>query len=120
MKMKRIALLSIVLFLFACTAHLGNIPWHLDIPNWSSHQKANFFINTWMAEKYTYDSMNAMENKPEELISVLKAKREILEKSRIPIRTYASIINSGGFPDANSEQEIIDFIRQLQMQYIYK
>jgi len=120
MRTKRIALLSVVLFLFACTANLGNIPWHLDIQNWSSHQKANFFMKTWMAEKNTYDSMNAMENKPEELVPVLKAKYEILEKSRVPIRTYVSIVNSGSLPDTNSEQEIINFLRQLQMQYIYQ
>jgi len=118
---KKIFISVAVLFLLAgCgTLNLGSTPWHLDIKNWSSHQRANFFMATWMAELDSYNSTNAIENKPVELINMLKAKRDILEKSRVPIRTYVGMVSSGSAPDAAMEQEIINFLRQLQMQYIY-
>ena len=120
MKTKRTVLLVIMaIFLISCTANMGNVPWNVSIKDWSPHQKANFFMKTWLAEKETYDSMNAMKDKPENLIKVLKVQRDVLENSRIPIRTYAKVINSGGTPDATMEQEIIKWIRQLQQQYIY-
>jgi hypothetical protein len=119
MKTKRFVLLGIIVLFVACTANLGNVPWHLDIQNWSMYQKANFFMNTWMAEKNSYDTMNDMDNKPDDLIKVLEAKRKILEDSRVPIRLYVHIVKAGNTPDINSEQEIIDFLRQLQMQYLY-
>lgn len=121
-KIKRVWLLVFVLlFICSCgTMNFGNTPWTLDIQNWSSHQKANFFMKTWMVEKNTYDSINAMENKPEELVDVLKSKRKVLENSRIPIRLYADIVAGGGTPSQESEQAIINWLRELQTQMIYK
>jgi len=108
-----------VLFMACGTLNIGNVPWHLDIQNWSVHQRANFFMATWLAEKHSFDTLNAMENKPENLIKVLKVKREILEQSRVPIRMYVQIVNSGNIPGTESEQEIINWLRQLQQQIIY-
>lgn len=120
MKQRLNVLLMACLLLVGCgTLNLGNMPWHLDIQNWSSHQKANFFMDTWMSEKASYDSLNAMDNKPDDLIKVLEAKRKILEESRLPIRVYAQIVNAGDTPDPGSEQDIIGWLRQLQQQIIY-
>jgi len=115
--MKRFSL--IVVFLFIGCAMLGTQPWHLDIQNWEPKQKANFFMNAWLAEKSSYDSLNAMENKPESLIKVLQAKRDVLEKSRIPTRAYVKSINAGGAVDPVIEQEIIQWLIQLQQMIIY-
>jgi hypothetical protein len=108
-----------VVFMACGTLNIGNVPWQLDIQNWSVHQRANFFMTTWLAEKHSYDTLNAMEDKSEDLIKVLKAKREILEQSRVPIRMYVQIVNSGVLPGPESEQEIINWLRQLQQQIIY-
>jgi len=72
-----------------------------------------------LSEKQTYDIMNAIENKPDDLVKALESKYQILEKSRVPIRMYASIVNSGGVPNAEDEQQIIDWLRQLQIQLVY-
>ena len=110
---RRVILASIlVLFIVGCgTLNFGNTPWYLDIQNWSSYQRANFFMTTWIAELDSYNSMNAIQDKPEELVSVLKVKREILEKSRVPIRTYVGLVDSGSVPSNEMEQEIINFLR---------
>lgn len=92
---------------------------NISIASWSSHQKANFFMTTWQSEKRAYDQMNALPNKPEDLIKVLESKYKILENSRVPIRTYITIVNNGGTPDISVEQQIIDWIRELQIQYVY-
>jgi len=111
--------LFILMFITACTANMGNVPWYVGIKDWSPEQKANFFMKTWMAEKDTYDSQNAIEGKSPELIKTLKIKREVLEQSRLPIRSYVSVVASGSVPDTLMEQEIIKWLRQLQMQYTY-
>ena len=92
------------------------ISWHLDIQNWTSHQKANFFMETWMAENAGYKAMNTIPNKSEALIKLLKAKQKVIELARLPIRTYASIVNSGGVIDTTTEQQITGWLRQLQLQ----
>ena len=119
-KMRVIIPIIFLLVVGCSTLNIGQVPWALDIQNWSSYQKANFFMNTWMAEKRNYDSLNAIENKPSDLIDVLKTKREIIEKSRVPIRWYVEAVNRGETPNQQSEQEIIDWLRQLQQQVIYR
>ena len=115
-----VMLVMLCMFLLACVKPLtignpGQI-WYLDIQNWTSHQKANFFMDTWMAENANYKAMNAIPNKSKALVDLLKVKREVLENSRIPIRTYASMVNSGGVLDTETERQIIGWIRQLQLQ----
>lgn len=90
--------------------------WHQEIADWTPYQKANFFMETWQAEHATYRAQNAIEEKSPELVRLLKVKREVLERSRIPIRIYAGIVDAGGIPDAELEQEVIGWIRELQMQ----
>ena len=120
MKTNRLIILAFVLFMaIACTANLGNIPWYEDIKTWSPHQKADFFMNIWLAEKESYDRMNAITNKPDSLIKSLQAKYRVLEDSRIPIRTYSTMVKSGAFPTGETTQEIINFIEQLQINYVY-
>jgi len=58
-------------------------------------------------------------DKPTDLMEVLQVKYQILEKSRIPVRTYANIVKTGGVPDQNSEDEIVKWLRQLQLQLVY-
>ena len=106
-----IPLAIIMLLLVSCSA---------TVSNWTPHQKANFFMKSWRAEKASYDIMNQMENKPPELISNLKVKQSILEKSRIPIRSYATIVKEGGSINPSSEDEILGWLRQLQVQLVYK
>lgn len=119
--LKRNALIVFILIFVGCaTWNFGNTPWTLDIQNWSSHQKANFFMKTWMAEKKNYDSMNTIKNKPDDLIDVLKAKRKVLESSRIPINLYSDLVAAGGTPSQESEQAIINWLRELQTQIVYK
>lgn len=110
----------VLLFIGCGTMNVGQVPWTLDIQNWSQHQKANFFMNTWMAEKANFDSMNTIEDKSDDLVKVLKAKREILESLRVPIRIYSGVVEGGGIPSTESEQVIINLLRQLQQQIIYK
>ena len=117
-KHKLIPIILMLLFI-GCTANLGNVPWQLDIKNWSPEKRANFFLKSWLAEKANYDALNALEKKSPALLKVLETKREILEQSRKPIRAYSTIVKSGGMPDAATEQAIIDWLRSLQNQYIY-
>lgn len=77
-------------------------------------------MKMWESQKITYDMMDEMTNKPPELMEVLQVKYQILEKSRIPVRTYANIVETGGIPDANSEDEIVKWLRQLQLQLVYR
>ena len=119
LKRNSIIVMIVLLFIGCATMNVGQVPWTLDIQNWSSHQKANFFMTTWMAEKYSFDSMNAMEDKPDDLLKVLEEKRKILEGLRIPIRVYVQIVNAGNLPTQDSEQEIIVLLKQLQTNYIY-
>jgi len=103
-------------------SHFGspeNGPWYLNIQKWAPKQKADFFMGTWMAEKENYDILNAIENKPEDLIKVLKVKYQILENSRIPVKVYADIVNAGDIPNQTDEQEIINWLRSLQVQLVY-
>lgn len=120
MKYKNKFLVVVLLILFlGCTANLGNVPWHLDVKNWTPHQKANFFMKSWLAERASYDALNEIQNKSPELIRVLKAKQNVLESSRIPIRMYSNIVSSGGTPDLTMEEDIIKWLRELQTQYLY-
>jgi len=114
---KRIGIVICMLFVMSCGLFGGSK--NLHIGDWNSYQKANFFMTTWMSEKSAYDAMNALENKPDNLIKVLEAKQKVLEGSRIPIRTYVTLVNQGGIPDAGVEQQIIDWLRQLQLEYVY-
>ena len=77
-------------------------------------------MSMWMSEKQSYDMLNAIENKPEDLIKTLEVKYQILEKSRVPMRMYATMVNAGGIPTPESEQELIDWLRQLQIQMMYQ
>jgi len=122
---RRLKLLSVLLaiaFLFtACgTMNLGNVPWDVSIQDWQPKQKADFMMSMWMSEKQSYDMLNAIENKPEDLIKTLEVKYQILEKSRVPMRMYATMVNAGGIPTPESEQELIDWLRQLQIQMMYQ
>lgn len=116
---RRSLLVIFLLFFIIGCGGLASVSWDSDIHNWVPEKRANFFMKTWLAEKANYDAMNAIENKSEALIKTLKVKRDILEKSRLPIRTYVSLVQAGGSPDADSEQLIIDLLRQMQRQYIY-
>jgi len=118
-RFRYISLIIVLLFIGCATMNVGQVSWTLDIQNWSSHQKANFFMTTWMAEKYSFDSMNAMEDKPDDLLKVLEEKRKILEGLRVPVRVYVQIVNAGNLPSQDSEQEIIVLLKQLQTNYIY-
>lgn len=90
------------------------VAWYNDIQNWTPYQKSNFLMESYLAEKKAYDLQNAIEKKSPELIAMLKVKREVLEQARIPTRLYVSLVKAGGSPDADVEQQIIDWIRQLQ------
>ena len=69
---RRYAAIVLLLFAFvACTANLGNVPLDLDVQNWIPEKRANFFMKTWMSEKATYDNMNAIEDKPENIDHLL-------------------------------------------------
>ncbi|HUU53247.1 MAG TPA: hypothetical protein VMW44_01235 [Candidatus Bathyarchaeia archaeon] len=118
MRQNRFKLIGIVLavfFMISCTANIGQVPF----AKWTSYQKANFFMKTWLAEKASYDIINQMENKPPELVSSLKTKYKVLEESRLPIRSYVTLVNGGG-TDSNAEDEILAWLRQLQMQLVYR
>jgi hypothetical protein len=91
-------------------------PWYMDIQSWTPYQKANFFNDTWQAEKANYDAANAIPNKSEALKRMLETKQQILEVSRVPIRTYATSVKAGGAPDPAVEMQIITWLRQLQAQ----
>jgi len=122
--MRKFKFIGIILALFllagCATMNVGEVPWTVAISDWQPKQRADFLMSMWMSEKATYDMQNAIENKPEELVKTLEIKYNILEKSRVPMRMYASIVNSGGVPDQASEQQIIDWLRQLQIQLIYQ
>lgn len=116
MRKFNLLIIPIVLAIISCgTLNIGNVPFQ----SWTPYQKANFFMQTWTAEKTTYDKMNAMENKPDDLVEVLKVKQKVLEQSRIPIRIYVSMVSQGEIPDQESEQAIVDWLRTLQYEYIY-
>ena len=117
-RMSKILILFLAFFLVGCTATMKNIPWNESIGSWTPEQKANFFMETWTAEHQAYKASNAIPDKSDDLIAALKSKREILETSRIPVRTYVSIVKGGGSPDASTEQEIINWLRQMQTQMI--
>lgn len=118
MKLARNAIL-VAIFIFLGCATMGQKPWYYDIKNWNMYQKANFFMSVWLAEKHSYDTMNTMEDKPEAVIEILKAKAKILEAVREPIRIYVQSVKAGGMPDIKSEQEIISWLIQLQQQVVY-
>ena len=106
----------LTLFLISCaTIDIGDVPF----AKWSPKQKANFFMTMWESQKVTYDMMDAMTDKPADLMDVLQVKYQILEKSRIPVRIYANTVKNGGVPNQNSEDEIMKWLRQLQLQLVY-
>ena len=120
--MKKFKILGIILVLFlvaglasCATLDIGDVPF----AKWSPKQKANFFMTMWESQKITYDMMDEMTNKPPDLMEVLQVKYQILEKSRIPVRTYANIVKTGGVPNQSSEDEIMKWLRQLQLQLVY-
>jgi len=120
--MKKFKILGVTLALFlvvglvsCATLDIGEVPF----AKWSPKQKANFFMTMWESQKVTYDMMDEIKDKPADLMEVLQVKYQILEKSRIPVRTYANIAKTGGVPDANSEDEIVKWLRQLQLQLVY-
>ena len=114
-------IILILMFISGCgTMNLGNVPWDVSIQDWQPKQRADFMMSMWMSEKQSYDMLNAIENKPEDLIKTLEVKYQILEKSRVPMRMYATMVNAGGTPTPASEQELIDWLRQLQIQMLYK
>jgi len=121
--MRKFKFIGVILALFmlagCATMNMGDVPWNVQIKEWQPKQKADFIMSLWLSEKQTYDIMNAIENKPDDLVKALESKYQILEKSRVPIRMYASIVNSGGVPNAEDEQQIIDWLRQLQIQLVY-
>ena len=112
-------ILALIMVAGCATMNMGDVPWNVQIKEWQPKQKADFIMSLWLSEKQTYDIMNAIENKPDDLVKALESKYQILEKSRVPIRMYASIVNSGGVPNAEDEQQIIDWLRQLQIQLVY-
>jgi hypothetical protein len=97
-------------------AAMQSVVWYQDVKNWTPNQRANFFMDLWSEEKATYDAQNALTPKSADLIALLKVKQQILEKSRIPIRSYVTLVKSGGVPDAAMEQQIISWLRQLETQ----
>ena len=119
-KFKFIGILLVLFLVAGCaTMNVGDVPWHVQIKEWQPKQKADFMMNLWMSEKDTYDRMNAIENKPPDLVEVLKLKYEVLEKSRKPMRFYVQTVKAGGVPDPTSEQELIDWLREMQLQFFY-
>jgi len=116
-KFKRAALAILIIFaIVSCaTWNIGDVPF----AKWSPKQKANFFMTMWESQKVTYDMLDEMKDKPADLMQVLQVKYQILEKSRIPVRTYVNIVKTGGVPDLNSEDEIVKWLRQLQLQLVY-
>ena len=120
LKRRLIFVFVLMAFISACaTMNVGDVPWQVDIKQWQPKQRADFMMSLWLSEKETYDRMNAIENKPPDLIEVLKAKYQVLEKSRKPMRAYAQIVNSGEVPNPTAEQELIDWLRELQLQFVY-
>ena len=103
----------------AAGASAQGVPWYQDIQNWTPYQKANFFMDTWEAQNADYKAQNSIPNKSEDLIKILKVKQQVLEQSRIPVRTYVASVKSGG--TGQQEQEIIVWLKQLQtlaLQYV--
>lgn len=119
MKRKFVCGLLAIFFLAACGTMNANAPWNIQIKDWNPKQQATFFMKLWLSEKASYDSMNDITDKPADLVKVLKTKREILEKSRIPIRTFVSIVDSGEFPNPDDTDQIITWLRTLQLQLVY-
>jgi hypothetical protein len=93
-------------------------PWYIAYQSWTKEQKADFFMEMWMQQEADYKTMNAYPNKSEALIKALKVKREVLEQSRVPLRTYATIVKGGGTPDAAMEQQIVAWLTQLQLNFL--
>ena len=127
--LKVFTLLALLLVLAACgtvgqtgpaASAAQGVPWYQDIQNWTPYQRANFFMATWEAQKADYDAMNAMPNKSPALLDLLKIKYQVLEQSRVPVRTYVASVKDGGLPDAAIEQQIIGWLRQLQLQALQK
>ena len=119
MKKLFVPLLVVCLIIGCAHMNIGDVPWNVDIKQWQPKQRADFMMSMWLSENSTYKRMNAIENKPLDLIEVLKAKYQVLEESRKPMRLYAQIVNSGEIPDPTAEQELIDWLRELQLQFVY-
>jgi hypothetical protein len=119
--LKLIPIILILLFIAGCgTMNVGQVPWYKAITDWQPKQRADFMMSMWLSEKQSYDTMNAIENKPADLIKTLEVKNKILEESRVPMRMYVTMVNAGGTPDQKSEQQLVDWLRQLQIQLIYQ
>jgi hypothetical protein len=99
--------------------NLSNLPWYEQFKYWTPEQRANFSYDFWKIQKDDYDRWNALENKPPELIAYLKAKRELVDKARLPLEIYLISVKNGT-PASLQEKEVLDLLTQLQLLILEK
>jgi hypothetical protein len=93
-------------------------PWYVAYKTWTTDQRADFFMQMWMAQEADFKTMNLQPNKSAGLVKAMNTKREVLEQSRVPLRTYVTLIKGGGIPDAATEKQLVDMLTQLQLNYL--
>ena len=75
-------------------------------------------MELWLVQEADYKAMNVYPNKTEMLIKALKAKRQLLEQSRMPMRIYATTVIGGASPDPAMEKQLIQWLTELQMNFL--
>lgn len=120
-----IVLVLMLMFAFAFVSfgvtacqYFGSLPSPQDIANqfikMTPQQKANFFMKSWTAQHADYERLKAVPEPTPELSKILKYKYTLLEKSRVPVRTYATIVAGNGVPPKELEEEIVALLSALE------
>lgn len=99
--------------------NLRNLPWYEQFKYWTPEQRANFAYDFWKIQKDDYDRWNALDSKSPELIAYLKAKRELVDKARLPLEIYLISVKNGT-PVSLQEKEVLDLLTQLQLLILEK
>ncbi len=116
--MKKAIIIPILALLIGCVGTINPVEWQDSYKTWTTEQRATFLMKTWQFHKSDYDRWNALPDKSPELLKILEAKYQLLERSRIPLRTYVQYVDLTGQADFDMEQQLLAWVLELQAMLI--
>ena len=110
MKRKLYVPLVIILLLgMACAADMSMKPWSEQ----TTQDRLTWMLGIYNSQDRDYRSMAAMTNLTDAQKKVLQNKKKIMTQVYPMIDLYRKTVNSGGTPDQNTEQQILNLLNQL-------
>lgn len=112
MRVKRaIFCLLVVVFMVGCTANLALKPWSEQTPK----ERLTWMLGIYNAQDRDYRAMAALPSLTEGQKKMMATKKAIMTQVYPLISLYGSVVEAGGIPSHETEQQILNMLNQLQM-----